>query len=96
MPRKIFDTKVRIESVEKKLSEENLWVSEYSLWKEVWASVAIKEISSRRALYLFSIQWQQDFPRNFRVVMKDKIFTPTQFPVIEPSRNMILFHANIN
>ncbi|MDR0968398.1 MAG: hypothetical protein LBL99_02040 [Holosporaceae bacterium] len=93
MLKRLFNTKVRIESVEKKLSDENLWVSEYKLWNEVWASISIKDISARRTLYLFAIKWRRDFPREFRVVIKDRIFTPTQQPIIEPSQDLVLFHA---
>jgi hypothetical protein len=84
---------VKIETVEKKLSDDNLWTQEYKPWKEVWASISLKDISSRRVLYLFSIRWKQEFPRKFRAIVKDMVFTPTQFPIIEPSQDLILFHA---
>jgi hypothetical protein len=95
MLKRLFNTRVKIETVEKKLSVDNLWVSEYKLWKEVWDSISLKDISSRRVLYLFSIRWKQEFPREFRVVVKDIIFTPTQFPIIEPSQDLIMFHATV-
>ncbi|MDR1561241.1 MAG: hypothetical protein LBS23_02700 [Holosporaceae bacterium] len=91
----LFNTKIKIETIEKKLSNDNLWILEYKLWKEVWASITIKDISSRRALYLFVIRWKRDFPTDFRVVIKDKIFTPTQFPVVEPAKDLLMFHATL-
>ncbi|MDR0580725.1 MAG: hypothetical protein LBG04_01255 [Holosporaceae bacterium] len=93
MLRRLFNTRVKIEIIEKKLSDDNLWVSEYKLWKEIWASISLKDISSRRVLYLFSVRWKQEFPREFRAVVKDVVFTPTQFPIMEPSQDLILFHA---
>ena len=93
MLKRLFNTKVRIEAAEKKLSDDNLWISEYKLWKEVWASISIKDISSKRVLYLFTIKWKHDFPHEFRAIVNDRVFTPTQFPVIEPSQDLILFHA---
>jgi hypothetical protein len=79
--------------LERKLSAENLWISEYKPWGDVWASITIKDISAKRALYLFAIRWMCNFPREFRVVVGDKIFAPTQPPVFEPSQNLILFCA---
>ncbi|MDR0678311.1 MAG: hypothetical protein LBF44_02115 [Holosporaceae bacterium] len=93
---KLFNTKVKIETLEKKLSKDNLWISEYKPWNEIWASISIKDISSRRVLYLFTIKWKRDFPREFRVVVRDRIFIPTQSPIFEPSRDLVLFHATIN
>ncbi|MDR0555394.1 MAG: hypothetical protein LBG20_00035 [Holosporaceae bacterium] len=93
MRKRLFNVKVRIETLEKKLSAENLWVHEYSLWKEVWAAVSLKDISSTRALYLFTVRWSRDFPKEFRVVIKDKIFKPTQRPMMEPSQDLVLFHV---
>jgi hypothetical protein len=91
-----FNTKVKIETLTRKLSKDNLWVSEYKLWNEVWASIAIKDISSRRVLYFFTVKWGRDFPREFRVSAGDRIFTPTQLPVIDPSKDWVLFHATLN
>ncbi|MDR2765944.1 MAG: hypothetical protein LBB63_00560 [Holosporaceae bacterium] len=96
MFRKLFNTKVRVEALEKHLSDSNLWISEYKPWKEVWASITIKDISARRTLYLFALKWTVDFPREFRVVLKDKIFLPTQFPVVEPANDLVLFHATLS
>ncbi|MDR1375202.1 MAG: hypothetical protein LBJ45_00095 [Holosporaceae bacterium] len=96
MFKNLFNTKVKIEALEKKLSADNLWVSEYRLWKEVWASISIRDISSRRVLYLFRVKWLKDFPRDFRVVLKDKTFIPTQAPIAEPANDLVLFHAVIS
>ncbi|MDR0677209.1 MAG: hypothetical protein LBF57_00845 [Holosporaceae bacterium] len=93
MMKKLFNTRVRIEALERKLSADNLWVSEYKLWSEVWAAISIKDISSKRVLYLFTLKWKEDFPRDFRVVIKDRIFIPTQSPIVEPENDLILFHA---
>ncbi|MDR2724449.1 MAG: hypothetical protein LBB25_04625 [Holosporaceae bacterium] len=96
MLKRLLNTRIKIEIVEKKLSDDNLWILEHKLWREVWASISLKDISSRRVLYLFTVKWKCDFPREFRVIVKDKIFTPTQFPIMEPSQDLILFHAIIN
>ncbi|MDR2107809.1 MAG: hypothetical protein LBO73_04845 [Holosporaceae bacterium] len=88
-----FNTKIKIEALEKTLSEDNRWISVYKPWREVWAFVSLRDISSKRALYLFAVRRRNDFPREFRIVIKDKIFMPTQPPTTEPSRDLILFHA---
>ncbi|MCR5224459.1 MAG: hypothetical protein K6C34_00050 [Alphaproteobacteria bacterium] len=92
----VFNTKVKIESLKKTLSENNVWISEYESWGEIWASVSVKYISSKGALYLFEVKWKKDFPHDFRVIMNDTIFIPTQSPIAEPSSDLILFHATIN
>jgi hypothetical protein len=91
--RNLFNTKVKIEAADRKLSKSNVWILEYVYWNELWASIFIKDISARRALYLFVIKWRKDFPDDFRVVLNDKIFTPTQPPVRDPAKDLILFHA---
>ncbi|MDR1333862.1 MAG: hypothetical protein LBJ71_01440, partial [Holosporaceae bacterium] len=83
--------RVKIETLERKLSKENLWVSEYKLWKEVWAAISIKDISSRRTIYMFTIKCRGDFPCEFRVLLNDKVFIPTQKPAVD--QDIILFHA---
>jgi hypothetical protein len=40
---------------------------------------------------MFAIKWKGDFPREFRALLNDKIFIPTQKPAVD--RDMILFHA---
>lgn len=96
MRKTLFNTKVTIEKMEKTLSKENAWVSEYSFWKELWASVFLKDISPRRTLYFFTIKWNRDFPSIFRVKINDKIFMPTQLPIADTSKDEILFHATMN
>ena len=91
--KKQFYNKVKIETEIKKLSSEGLWVTNYEFWKELWASIVIKEISSSRVVYLFQIKWRGEFPKNFRVIMEDRIFSPTQPPVTDVIGDSILFHA---
>ncbi|MDR3151220.1 MAG: hypothetical protein LBT67_00010 [Holosporaceae bacterium] len=93
--RNLFNTKVKIETAEKKLSESNVWILEYVYWNDLWASIFIKDISARRALYLFVIKWRKDFPDNFRIALNGKIFMPTQLPVRDPAKDLILFHATV-
>ena len=91
--KKRFYNKVRIEKEVKKLSPEGLWVTNYEFWKELWASIAIKEISTSKVVYLFQIKWRGEFPKNFRIIMNDEIFSPTQLPVTDVTGDTILFHA---
>jgi hypothetical protein len=93
MRKNLFATKVKIEAIEKKLSNDNLWASEYVYWNELWASIFLKDISAKRVLYFFTIKWRKDFPVNCRVVVNDKIFVPTQPPIMDPSNDVIMFHA---
>lgn len=95
MKRRFFNNKITIEKEEKFLDENNIWNTKYTFWKNLWASILLKEISSRRQLYLFCIRWMRDFPSNFRVKIGDKIFVPTQFPALDPPNGVILFHAVI-
>jgi hypothetical protein len=90
---KLFNTKIKIERLEKTLSEKNCWTSKYIFWKDVWASVMVKDITSKKALFFFVVKWKQDFPTSFRVKIGDKIFMPTQSPVVDPSNDTVLFHA---
>jgi head-tail adaptor len=96
MKKRLFNTKIKVEKMEKKLSAENCWVSEYVFWKEVWASISIKDISSKRVLYLFVIKWREDFPNLFRIKINEKIFTPTQSAILDPSSDLVLFHAVVS
>ena len=91
--KQLFNTKIQIERLNEKLSDDNRWVSEYIFWKEMWASVTLKYISSKRVLYLFAIKWKKDFPQKFRVKINEKIFMPTQSAIVDPSSDTILFHA---
>jgi hypothetical protein len=96
MTKKMFCTRTRIEIPEKKLSSENLWITEYKYWKEVWAAISIKDISPKRTVYIFAVKWRGDFPREFRAVVNNNIFTPTQIPAEESCKDLILFHATTN
>ena len=91
--KQLFNTKIHREKLNEKLSDDNRWLSEYISWKEMWASVLLKDISSKRALYLFAIKWKQDFPQKFRVKINEKIFMPTQSAIVDPVNDTILFHA---
>lgn len=91
--KRLFNTRIKIEKEINELSEDNRWISKYVLWKEVWASVMLKDISSRRTLYLFVVKWKDDFPQKFRVNINDKMFIPTQPAVANPADDTILFHA---
>ncbi|GHU12725.1 hypothetical protein FACS189449_06940 [Alphaproteobacteria bacterium] len=93
MKRKLFDRKVKIEIAERKLSKDNAWFSEYVHWNELWASISLKDISARRVLYFFTVKWRRNFPNNFRVLVDDKVFLPTQPPVVDPSNDCVVFHA---
>jgi hypothetical protein len=93
MFKKTFDTKIKIEKLEEKLSEENCWISEYVFWKEVWASIFVKKTLSRHALHVFIIKWKHEFPQAFRVKIKNRIFIPVQDPIIDQSEDIIVFHA---
>lgn len=96
MLKHVFHTKIKIETLQKHLSCDNLWVLEYKQWKEVWASVSVKYVSSKGALYLFEVRWCGDFPQEFRVIMNGAVFVPIQSPIIEPGRGSILFHTKVN
>lgn len=91
--KRLFNTRIEIEKEIKELSDDNRWISKYGIWKEMWASVMLKDISSKRALYLFVVKWKDDFPQNFRVKINDKIFTPTQSAIVDTADDAILFHA---
>ena len=93
MLKPLTSTKVRIEKLEKVLSEKNTWESKYVFWQEVWASIQLKDISVTKASYLFAIKWKGNFPREFRVVINDKIFMPTQIPSVDFRNDLIIFHA---
>lgn len=90
---RLTSTKVKIEKLEKTLSEKNTWESKYIFWNEVWASIQLKDITVTKALYLFAIKWKGDFPRQFRVVVNNRIFMPTQTPSIDFRNDLIIFHA---
>lgn len=96
MPKHAFHTKIKIETLQKHLSCDNLWMMKFVPWREVWASVLIKYVSSKGALYLFKVRWRGDFPQEFRIVMGSTVFRPIQSPIVDPSQDLILFHADID
>ncbi|MDR3179433.1 MAG: hypothetical protein LBT70_00855 [Holosporaceae bacterium] len=93
MSKKLFNKKIKIEIIKQKLSSDNVWIPEYILWNELWASASIKYVSVRRVIYFFIIKWRKYFPNNFRITMDDKNFMPTQIPIVDPSNDYIMFHA---
>ncbi|MDR2794791.1 MAG: hypothetical protein LBB12_03375 [Holosporaceae bacterium] len=93
MQPKLFNKKIKIEIIKQKLSNDNIWIPEYVLWNELWASVSIKYIFIKKVLYFFIIKWRRYFPNNFRVTMDDKIFMPTQIPIANPTNDYVMFHA---
>jgi len=95
MKQKIFSTKIQIERQEKHLSKNNEWITSYAPWRDLWATVQLKDISVTKALYLFAIKWKGEFPKKFRVKIKDSIFEPTQNISIDFKNNLVIFHANI-
>jgi hypothetical protein len=91
-----FDRPIRIEKIERKLSDTNCWIKNYVPWKDFSAKISVKEISHKRTLYLFVINWRQDFPQFFRVKLNDKVFTPTQLPVEDPTGGTVMFYATLD
>lgn len=91
--KRLFNTHIKIEKEVQELSDNNRWISHYILWKEMWASVMLKDISSRRVLYLFVVKWKDDFPQKFRVKINDKIFIPTQPAIADAADDSVIFHA---
>jgi head-tail adaptor len=95
MYKKLFSTKILIETKNTTLSPDNVWISEYTSWRELWASISIKYISSRSTLYLFAVRWKRDFPKNFRVRVNNQVFVPTQPPIQDLQTDFVLFHAKL-
>ncbi len=93
MRRTFFNNRITIEKEEKVLSSDNVWISKYTEWKSMWASVLLRDLSKKNAVYLFCVRWINDFPTNFRIKIGDKMFIPTQLPVLDPPTGTILFHA---
>ena len=91
--RRLFNTKVRIEKLEETLLENNTWKSEYVFWKDVWASIQLKNVTVNDARYLFIMKWKGDFPKKFRVIINGRIFMPTQKVVIDFQNDLIIFQA---
>lgn len=88
-----FNNRVKIEKLTKSLSVDNTWVSSYAKFADVWAAINVKELTAKKCLYLFTIQWRENFPNNFRVMINDSTFIPTQIPIVDFKNNVILFHA---
>lgn len=89
----LFNTKVRIEELKTTLSENNTWESKYVPWRDVWASIQLKSVGVTQSLYLFIVKWKGQFPKKFRVVFQDKIFTPTQESSFDYKNDLVIFHA---
>lgn len=87
------DVRIAIQSIEKRLNENNVWQTKYNLWGSAWATMQMKNLASKEQKYLFIMQWMPNFPQNFQIICNDEIFKPTQAPMISRQHNMILFHA---
>lgn len=88
-----FNTKIKIEKLEKRLSENNVWKSEFIPWQELWASIRLGNIAITKTNYIFRVKWRGDFPKKFRVVVNDVIFFPTQMVAIDLKNDEVIFHA---
>lgn len=93
MPKRLFNTKIKIEKLEKKLSENNTWKSEFLPWQELWASIQLENITMTKTNYIFRVKWRGEFPKKFRVIINDVIFLPTQMVAIDLKNDMVIFHA---
>lgn len=90
---KLFKTKIKIEKLEKKLSKNNVWKTEFVFWNELWASVELGNIAITKTNYIFQLRWRGEFPKKFRVIVNDVVFVPTQSPAIDVKNDMVIFHA---
>ena len=88
-----FNTKIKIEKLEKRLSENNVWKSEFIPWQELWASIQLGNIAITKTNYIFRVKWRGNFPKKFRVVVNDVIFFPTQMAAIDLKNDEVIFHA---
>ena len=93
MQDKAFNVKVKVEKLEKVLAEDHTWKTNYVPWKEVWASIQLKDITITKGHYLFAIKWKGDFPVEFRVIFRNTVFTPTQQVVVDFKNEVLTFHA---
>lgn len=93
MTERLFNTKIKIEKSERKLSENNTWKSEFTPWQELWASIQLGNIAITKTNYIFRVKWKGEFPKNFRVIVNDVIFLPTQTVAIDLKNDMVIFHA---
>ncbi|MDR2681436.1 MAG: hypothetical protein LBB29_00070, partial [Holosporaceae bacterium] len=55
--------------------------------------ISIKYVAIKKVIYFFTIKWRRHFPNNFRIVVDDEIFVPTQPPIADPSNDYVMFHA---
>ncbi len=90
---RIFNTKIKVEKLEKKLSGNNTWISEFVPWNELWASIHLGNIAITKTNYIFRVRWRGEFPKKFRVVVNNVIFIPTQTTAIDLKNDMVIFHA---
>ena len=93
MKNRVFNTKIRIEKLEKKLSRSNTWKSEFIFWNELWASIELGNIAITKTNYVFRVKWRGEFPKKFRVVINDVIFIPTQTAAVDLKNDLVIFHA---
>ena len=89
----MLHTKVIIEKLEKKLSENNTWKSEFIFWNELWASIELGNVAITKTNYIFKVRWRGEFPEKFRVVVNDVVFVPTQTAAVDIQNDMVIFHA---
>lgn len=89
----MLSTKIKIEKLEKKLSENNTWKSEFVFWNELWASIELGNIAITKTNYIFKVRWRGVFPENFRVVVNNVIFVPTQIVAVDIKNDLVIFHA---
>lgn len=93
MSERLFNTKIEIEKLERKLSENNTWKSEFLPWQELWASIQLGNIAITKTNYVFRVKWRGEFPKKFRVIVNGVIFFPTQMVAIDLKNDLIIFHA---
>ena len=89
----MLHTKVIIEKLEKKLSENNTWKSEFIFWNELWASIELGNVAITKTNYIFKVRWRGEFPEKFRVVVNNVVFVPTQIVAVDIQNDMVIFHA---
>ena len=93
MTERIFNTKIKVEKSETKLSENNTWKSEFLPWQELWASIQLGNIAITKTNYIFRVKWKGEFPKKFRVIVNGVVFLPTQMAAIDLKNDMVIFHA---
>ncbi len=89
----MLHTKVIIEKLDKKLSENNTWKSEFIFWNELWASIELGNVAITKTNYIFKVRWRGEFPEKFRVVVNNVVFVPTQTVAVDIQNDMVIFHA---